>query len=129
MEGGTMYEVDSRDTDMGVIDPWLDAQDILGYPGAMLSGSKTAPANQTVVWNANVVMEKDEKFTKVWFGDLNLTRRKDDLLKLAQTLDAAVYVLYEMDARFEYENDPRIDNYRFLCTPDGSWLAPKEVIV
>lgn len=129
-----MYEVDSNgtcggDTDMGVIDPWLEAQDILGYPGAMLSGSKTSPPGETVVWNANVVMEKDGALRKVWFGDLNLTRRKDDLLKLAQTLDAAVYVLYEMDARFEFEQAPRIDNYRYLVTPDGSWLAPEGVIV
>lgn len=93
------------------LDAFDIASDELGMRGAMLSGSKRGyeeqhPGNKAV-FNANVV---SETHGKIWFGDLDLARQKDieALQKLANRLGAKVYVLREMDGRFEYEDKPRI---------------------
>jgi hypothetical protein len=86
------------------------AQSILGYPGRMMSASKSGynknyPAN-VAVFNSNVVTEK---LGKIWFGDIDLTLDGDKLKALAETLGEKVYVLREMAARFENENSPQLD--------------------
>lgn len=89
------------------MDLWDTAEEYLGRPGRMLSGSKTAPKGERVVWNSNVCTKEHGK---IWFGDLNITRSFDNLVDLAFRLNARVYILYEMDARFENELNPRFDN-------------------
>ena len=46
---------------------------------------------------------------KIWYGDIDVTLREGDLQKLADTLDTEVFVLREMDARFEHEGNPQFD--------------------
>jgi len=88
------------------MDAWDIAEQYLGHPGIMLSRSKVAPEGQKVVWNANVCTIGHGK---VWFGDLNVTTSIDELSNLAFHLNTPVYVLREMDARFENENNPLFD--------------------
>lgn len=71
--------------------------------GRMLSGSKISPPGQTCVWNANVVTRS---MGKVWYGDLNLTKDGDKLKAIASEIGEPLYVLREMDCRFETEGDP-----------------------
>jgi hypothetical protein len=56
-------------------------------------------------------MIKDSKPTKIWWGDLDLTFDHGKLLKASEKLEAALYVLYEMDGRFENNDDPIINRY------------------
>ena len=72
------------------------------YCGRMVSGSKRAPEGQRCIWNANVVTKSGGK---VWFGDLNLTKEGKLLKEVAEAIGEPIYVLREMDARFETEGD------------------------
>jgi hypothetical protein len=82
---------------------------VLGHPGRMISGSKSGYRNRfpdnRPVFNANVCVESG----KIWYGDLDLTLDGEKLQQLADELDEKVYVLYEMDARFENEESPLLD--------------------
>ena len=84
-------------------DAWDIAQEILGYPGAMVSGTKISLPGHKVVWNANVCTKEHGK---IWFGDIDLTVDEDKIKLLAQQLNTRVYILYEMDARFDNESNP-----------------------
>lgn len=97
-------------------DPYDVAVDLLGYPGRMLSGSKTADAELQVVWNANVLAGR----TKIWYGDISITRSADSLQDLADILNETIYVLREMDARFDTENDPRLDAAVAVYNPESN---------
>lgn len=93
----------------------------LGFPGAMISGSKSGyisryPKN-LAIFNANVCVG----LNKVWFGDLDITLSKNKLIDLAKELNDVVFVLYEMDGRFEHENEPLITNYVIKFLPDGTY--------
>lgn len=87
------------------------AATLLGMHGKMISSSKSGYRSRNpkhlVIFNANVCTESD----KIWFGDLDITLDKNKLSKLAQELGEDIYVLYEMDGRFENENNPRIEKY------------------
>jgi hypothetical protein len=75
--------------------------------GRMISGSKSGYMEQypdnLVVFNANIVIESRGK---IWHGDLDITRDYENLEKVSEVLEEPLYILYEMDARFEHENDP-----------------------
>ena len=88
-------------------DAWNTAEEILGYPGRMLSGSKIAPTGQRIIWNSNICTKEHGK---IWFGDFNVTKELNKLIDLAFKLNSVVYVLYEMDARFDNELTPEFDN-------------------
>ena len=75
------------------------------YMGRMISGSKsyyqeTHPKN-VAVFNANIVTKKAGK---IWYGDLDITLDFDQLKDIADELKQDLYILREMDARFENEN-------------------------
>ena len=98
------------------------AREILGYPGRMVSGSKSGYRRfrplHLVVFNSNVVVNVGDKPEKIWYGDIDLTESENAIKELASKLGGVdVYVLREMDARFENEHSPRIDNY--VYTTDG----------
>lgn len=57
--------------------------------------------DHVVVFNANVFTESSGK---VWYGDLDLTLDSDKLTSIANEIGEPLYVLYEMDGRFENEN-------------------------
>jgi len=92
----------------------------LGFPGRMISGSKSGYhknyPNHLVIFNANVCTDKN----KIWYGDLDLTLDKDKLSSLAVALDQDMYVLYEMDGRFENENSPIIKSAAVIFKADGT---------
>lgn len=93
----------------------------LGYYGAMISGSKSGYTSRNskniAVFNSNVCLETK----KIWWGDLDLTLSKDKLVELSKELNDVVYVLYEMDGRFENEENPLIDRYVVKFSPDGTY--------
>jgi hypothetical protein len=81
-----------------------EAEKHLGFVGCILSASKKAPE---VIWNANVCTREHGK---IWYGDISIAKSKKALQELANKLGTNVYVLREMDARFDTEDKPRFDN-------------------
>lgn len=95
------------------------AKKILGYPGRMISGSKSGyhkfyPKN-IPVFNSNLVTEKG----KVWYGDIDITLDEDNIVKLAKKIGRTIYVLYEMDARFQNEDNPKLERAVLTASPTG----------
>lgn len=97
---------------------------LLGHNGRMIAGSKSTywknyPKN-LVMFNANVVVEG---VGKVWHGDLDITRDEALLVRLAELTDREVYVLQEMDGRFENEAKPKVDKalYKVSRVPLLHW--------
>lgn len=85
-----------------------------GFPmGRMVSLSKSdyRDANpKSVVWyNANIITIDDGK---VWFGDLDLTKDSVVLKRVANTLGKTLFILKEMDGRFENENVSGIEQIK-----------------
>jgi hypothetical protein len=91
---------------MNIITQKEVAEDILGHPGQLISWSKSdyrkRHPNNVIVFNANVCL----KSGKIWEGDIDVTLSKEKLQQLANALRQTVYVLTEMDARFENEKKP-----------------------
>lgn len=91
----------------------------LGASGRIISMSKSGyrdknPKN-AAIFNANVVMTLRglKEFEKVWFGDLDITKDEQALREIAKEAGMELYVLYEMDARFENETNPKMGSYVF----------------
>lgn len=106
------------------IDVKKTVEDLLGHCGRMIAGSKSGyrkafPKN-FVLFNANIVLEG---WGKVWYGDLDLTRDEALLVRLAELTKRELYVLHEMDARFENEDNPLISKayYKVSRIPFLSW--------
>jgi len=111
-------------------------QNHLGHLGMMVSGSKSIyrsnyPDN-LVLFNANVCAEFIEKdsflgiipynitsIRKVWWGDIDITFSRADLIQSAKDLGKTIYVLSEMDARFEHAEKPNWKKYYIKITPEG----------
>lgn len=84
--------------------------------GRLISGSKSAyrelHPESDVLFNANIfILGKG----KIWWGDLDLTLEWDKLEMIASTLGKSLYVLREMDGRFEWEesSDERVINIAY----------------
>lgn len=92
------------------MDQYTQAVEILGAPGRMLSASKIDYSrenpNNTVVFNSNVCTESG----KLWYGDIDVTEDEAKLRKLASALGERIYVIREMDGRFENEGKPKLDS-------------------
>src|SRR3989304_4102841 len=65
------------------------------------SGYRKHFPNNVAVFNANVI---SKSYGKIWFGDLDITIDDSALKKIAEEIGEPLYVLREMDARFENEN-------------------------
>ena len=93
----------------------------LGFPGRMISGSKSGYRdrypNNLVIFNANVCTAQN----KIWYGDLDLALDKEKLSLLAVALGQDLYVLYEMDGRFENKKSPIIKSAQVVFKADGTW--------
>lgn len=78
-----------------------------GICGKQLDGTKSNP---NIIYNANIII--GEK--KVWFGDFykHETYKLDLLSKISNEV---VYLLREMDCRFETEYSPKLKNAVY-CT-------------
>jgi hypothetical protein len=93
---------------------------ILGRAGCMISGSKSGyresyPEN-LAVFNANVCVESG----KIWYGDLDLTTTRESLKLLAMQLETEIYVLHEMDGRFQHESAPLLKNFVYKVDASGN---------
>jgi len=88
--------------------------------GRTISGGKIAPQGCVCIWNANIIIKS---MGKIWYGDLNLTSDGNLLKEIAEELGEPLYVLREMDARFENENDS-VD----LLISKAKWSTDKELI-
>jgi hypothetical protein len=71
--------------------------------GASKSTYRTRFPSNIVVFNANIITITSGK---IWHGDLDVTKEIKSLTLIAQELGEPLFVLSEMDARFETENDP-----------------------
>lgn len=75
------------------------------YFGRMISASKSSyrekyPDNE-VYFNANIFVLGEGK---VWWGDLDVTLDRESLESIARDLGKDLFILREMDGRFENEN-------------------------
>jgi hypothetical protein len=89
-------------------------------PGRMISGSKRAPEGHICVWNANVCTRRRGK---IWYGDLDLTVDAEDLKALAKQQGETVFVLRELAARFETEQNPRFQYAVAIIEPSGEMVV------
>jgi hypothetical protein len=108
------------------------AREYLGDVGKMVGASKSIytydnPSN-IVIFNANLATKEDGKF---WYGDIDLTLSMDSLIDTAKDIGKDVYVLYEMDARFENEDNPKLDKAVLVVSPKGQlkWSESMDKIV
>lgn len=58
-----------------------------------------------ILFNANIFTLEDGK---IWYGDINLTQEYDILQLIAEKLNKDIYILNELDGRFENEFLPSI---------------------
>lgn len=102
------------------------ASSILGYPGKMISGSKSGYVKKNpkalAVFNANLCTTEG----KFWYGDIDVTREKILLQAIAISSGKDVYLLRESDARFQYEESPRFERAMVIFHPDGSHTIGEE---
>ena len=100
---------------------------VLGMPGRMISNSKSAYKEKNpdnlVIFNANVCTEN----YKIWWGDLDLTKSVKELSDLAEILGEDIYVLYELDGRFENENKPLVNKFAVKFFYDGGLELPEKL--
>ena len=64
---------------------------------------KKYPDNE-VYFNANIFTLEEGK---IWYGDLDLTLDESNLTKIAKELNVDIYILSEMDGRFENEKSSK----------------------
>ena len=76
----------------------------LGHAGRMIYGSKSRYCFQypthEIYFNANIIINGK----KEWWGDIDLTIDRPILKEIATDLQQSLFILSEMDARFENEN-------------------------
>lgn len=76
--------------------------------GRILSESKSqyksSHPEDHVLFNANIFTLEDGK---IWYGDINLTQEYNILQIIAEKLDKDIYILSELDGRFENEFLPK----------------------
>lgn len=99
-----------------IVDAALDNFYMFGH---MVSASKSDydrryPKN-VVVFNSNVCTKTHGK---IWYGDLDITKSEAKLIELAKALGEDIYVLREMDGRFENEGEPLFDRARAVISAD-----------
>lgn len=101
----------SKDRPQPSIEQQVLIRENLGYCGCIILGSKQTPKTKgkehLAIFNANLIVEG---FGKVWYGDIDVTRDEEKIKKIAHGFKTTVYILREMDGRFEYENKPQIQN-------------------
>ena len=101
----------------------------IGFPGRMISMSKSAYVDSkktsVPIFNANICTKESGK---IWFGDLDVTLDKEKLSALATGMGQDIYVLRELDARFENEEHPRLDQFVIVFKADGTWKLNESTV-
>lgn len=104
-------------------DLYKEAHSHLNYSGYMLSDSKSGYKMQNpenfILFNANIFVINGSEYAKIWFGDIDVTKSHKQLRDLSESLNRTVYVLREMDGRFDYEKSPLIHKFAFCVQPNG----------
>ena len=70
--------------------------------------------NNLAVFNANVCIDEG----KIWYGDIDVTKSQEKIQELANIINKKVYILFEMDARFETELNPSLDSAAVVFSPN-----------
>ena len=93
--------------------------------GRMISYSKSdyrdKNPNSVVYFNANIVTPNDGK---IWYGDLDITKDGETLKAIAEEAGVILYLLREMDGRFENEE---LDGVKLI--KKAVWDTTQEVLV
>ena len=84
------------------------------------SGYRDANPNSVCYFNANIVTAKEGK---IWYGDLDLTKDGETLKVIAEEIGVILYVLREMDGRFENEE---LDGINLI--KKAVWNTTQEVL-
>jgi hypothetical protein len=100
----------------------------VGYDGNMIAGSKSgyrnAYPNNFALFNANICILEKKLFksngVKVWWGDIDITKSRNALREIALELDVDIYVLSEMDGRFENDKSPIMKNFVYRANGNGT---------
>jgi hypothetical protein len=102
------------------------AEEKLGHAGRLIAGSKSgyysAYPENVPIFNSNVVVKTGAfggTVEKIWHGDLDLTKDCQKLRKLSDAIEKPVFVITEMDGRFENEENPLINQYIAEITKDS----------
>jgi hypothetical protein len=92
--------------------------ELLGYCGRMISGSKSfysaAFPDHVIVFNGNICTKTKGK---IWYGDLDITKDEEKLKQFASLVGEDLYILREMDARFENEKAPLLNRAIAIVSP------------
>lgn len=106
-----------------------EAELLLGHTGRMISGSKSAYRSRypthLVLFNANLCTLSQGK---IWYGDLDLHLDKEQLYSLAYKLQEDLYVLQEMDGRFENEDNPKLGRAVVIFHPEGRYTIKEDYL-
>lgn len=93
----------------------------LGMEGRMISFSKSFYRNENpnnlVVFNSNIIVDGK----KIWWGDIDVTINKINLIFLAKQINNSIFVLSEMDGRFNNEESPIVENYLVKFNADETY--------
>jgi len=99
----------------------------IGWAGRMISGSKSGyrvlHPNNFAIFNSNICTKNG----KIWWGDIDLTKSKQDLLDIAESAGEEIYVLFEMDGRFENEDSPKLDKAVVIFYPGQTFKVRKDL--
>jgi hypothetical protein len=91
------------------------ATSILGFEGKVISWSKsgyrTENPENLAIFNANIIEKTEKGYEKIWYGDIDITLDYEKLIRISECLDTEIFVLYEMDARFERELAPNVSSF------------------
>lgn len=92
-----------------------------------LLGSKTTYRNNNpnnlIVFNSNLYIKYKHEYIKVWYGDIDITKKYQELIHLYQDIKLPFYILYEMDGRFNNEDQPNIDRHLIRVDSNGIQLG------
>lgn len=92
----------------------------VGRLDKMISGSKSwyikNYRKNLFVFNSNIIINGE----KVWYGDIDLSISKNDLQSIAKQENVDIYVLYESDGRFKYEDKPYLERPVAVYHGDGT---------
>lgn len=100
----------------------------LGPIGNLISFSKSTYRklypNNVIVFNSNLIIDGE----KIWYGDIDVTKSKNELIELSKELNKTIYILYEMDGRFSNEESPLINNYVVKIDPNENINLHKRLV-
>jgi hypothetical protein len=98
----------------------------LGYPGRMIAGSKSyyrqLKPDNVAIFNANLCTSDK----KIWYGDIDVTLDVEKLSLIAQKAGETIYILHEMDCRFDTEYNVNINKAVAIFYSDGRYHLSKD---